>query len=203
MVEILEAKMAMTADEYLARERTTLREEGGKHEFFNGKLIEMAGASYNHNRIAKNTALSLEKQFESNNTNHEVTLSDTKVPSFLKGKNFFYPDIVIVDGNPIYADDYKDIVANPQILIEVLSDSTEVFDRGDKFRAYRQIVSLKEYLLISSDKHCIEQFYKDENDKWQFGEVIFEGSLILYITPFELNIEEVYRKVDFSEEAIL
>ena len=198
MVEILEAKKAMRAEEYLARERATLREEGGKHEFFNGKLIEMAGASYNHNRIAKNAALFLEKQFEEHYTNHEATLSDTKVVSFIGNKNYFYPDVVIVDGEPAYADDFKDIVANPQILIEVLSESTESFDRGDKFRSYRNIQSLKEYILISSEKCCIEQFYKDENDRWQFGDVIFEGTLTLHVTPFSLNIKEIYRKVNFD-----
>ncbi len=202
MVGILEAKTAMTAEEYLARERATLREEGGKHEFFNGKLIEMAGGTRAHNKIIHNCSYILETQVRQYETAHDITTSETKVVSFLKNKNYFYPDVVVVNGSTVYADDYNDIVANPQILIEVLSDSTEVFDRGDKFRAYRQIVSLKEYLLISSDKHCIEQFYKDVNDKWQFGEVIFEGSLTLYITPFELNIDEVYRKVDFSEEAI-
>ncbi len=198
MVEVLEAKKTMTAEAYLARERSTLREEGGKHEFFNGKLIEMAGASYNHNRIAKNAAMALEKQFELHNTNHETTLSDTKVPSFIKNKNYFYPDVVVVDGNPIYTDEFKDIVANPQILIEILSESTESFDRGDKFRAYRNIQSLKEYILINAEKQCIEQFYRDDSGRWQFGEVVFEGTLTLNIAQFSLNIEEVYRKVDFD-----
>ena len=197
MVEFIELKNRMTAEDYLMRERATLREDGGKHEFFNGKLIEMAGASYNHNRIAKNAALSLEKQFEQYNTNHEATLSDTKVPSFLKGKNFFYPDVVIVDGKPVYVDEFEDIVANPQILIEVLSESTESFDRGDKFQSYKSIKYLQEYILISSDKRCIEQFYRDENGHWQTGKVISEGILALKIMPFQLAIEDIYRKVDF------
>lgn len=197
MVEFIELKNRMTAEDYLMRERATLREDGGKHEFFNGKLIEMAGASYNHNRIAKNAALSLEKQFEQYNTNHEATLSDTKVPSFLKGKNFFYPDVVIVDGKPVYVDEFEDIVANPQILIEVLSESTESFDRGDKFQSYKSIKYLQEYILISSDKRRIEQFFRDENGHWQTGKVISEGILALKIMPFQLAIEDIYRKVDF------
>ena len=196
MVEFIEVKNRMTAQEYLMRERATLREDGGKHEFFNGKLIEMAGASYNHNRIAKNAVLSLEKQFEQHNTNHETTLSDTKVPSFLKGKNFFYPDVVIVDGKPIYVDEFEDIIANPQILIEVLSESTESFDRGDKFQSYKNIKYLQEYILISSDKRCIEQFYRDENGHWQTGQVINKGVLTLKIMSFQLSIEDIYRKVD-------
>ena len=197
MVKILEAKNKMTAEEYLARERGTLREDGGKHEFFNGKLIEMAGASYNHNRIAKNAALSLEKQFEQYNTDHEATLSDTKVVSFLKRKNYFYPDVVIVEGRPIYVDEFEDIVANPQILIEVLSESTESFDRGDKFQSYKNIKYLQEYILLSSDKRCIEQFYKDEKEQWQTGEVVIGGFLRLKTAPFELKVVDLYRKVEF------
>ena len=196
MIEFIDVKNRMSAQEYLMRERATLREDGGKHEFFNGKLIEMAGASYNHNRIAKNAALSLEKQFEQHNTNHETTLSDTKVPSFLKGKNFFYPDVVIVDGKPIYVDEFEDIIANPQILIEVLSESTESFDRGDKFQSYKNIKYLQEYILISSDKRCIEQFYRDENGHWQTGQVINKGALTLQTMSFQLHIEDIYRKVD-------
>ncbi|MBL7817193.1 MAG: Uma2 family endonuclease [Saprospiraceae bacterium] len=200
MVKFLKTHKAMTAEEYLAHERATLREKGGKHEFFNGKLIEMAGASYNHNRIVKNVAISLEKQFEQYNTNHEATLADTKVVSFLSYKNYFYPDIVIVDGKPLYADDFRDIVANPQILIEVLSESTAAFDRGEKFQSYRNIKSLQECILIDSEKPCIEQYYRDETERWQFGDVVSEGSLTFYIAPFQLNIEDVYRKVDFEAE---
>ena len=179
MVEFIDVRNRMSPQEYLMRERATLREDGGKHEFFNGKLIDMAGASYNHNRIAKNAAMSLEKQFEQRNTNHETTLSDTKVPSFLKGKNFFYPDVVIVDGKPICVDEFEDIIANPQILIEVLSESTESFDRGDKFQSYKSIKYLQEYILISSHKRCIEQFYRDEKWHWQTGKVVNKGTLTL------------------------
>ena len=202
MVEILEAKKAMRAEEYLARERATLREEGGKYEFFNGKLIEMAGGTHAHNKIIHNCAYILESQIRQNKTEHDVTTSETKVVSFLTFKNYFYPDVIIVNGNPIYADDFKDIVANPQIIVEVLSESTESFDRGDKFRSYRNIQSLKEYILISSERCCIEQFYKDDSDRWQFGEVVFEGTLTLNVTPFTLDIEEIYRKINLDNSLI-
>ena len=197
MVKFLEAKKTMTAEEYLVRERATLREEGGKHEFFNGKLIEMAGGTHAHNKIIHNCAYILEGQTQQHETAHDITTSETKVVSFLNYKNYLYPDVVIVNGVSIYADDFKDIVANPQILIEVLSDSTAAFDRGDKFQSYRNIKYLEEYILISSDKCCIEQYYRDETGRWQFGEVVSEGSLKLRVTPFELDIEAVYRKVDF------
>lgn len=198
MVKIIESKKVMTAEEYLERERTTLRENGGKHEFFNGKLIEMAGGTRTHNKIIHNCSYILESQIREKETAHDVTTSETKVVSFLNYKNYLYPDVVVVNGASIFADDFEDIVANPQILIEVLSDSTESFDRGEKFQSYRNIKYLEEYILISSDKRRIEQYFKDENGRWQFGEVILEGHLKLNSVPFVLDIDEVYRKVVFT-----
>ena len=187
----------MSAEEYLVRERATLREEGGKHEFFNGKLIEMAGGTRAHNKIIHNCAYILESQIRQNETEHDVTTSETKVVSFLNFKNYLYPDVVVVNGESIFADDFKDIIVNPQILIEVLSNSTESFDRGEKFQSYRNLKHLEEYILIGSEKCCIEHFYRDQTGRWQFGEVIFEGSLKLKTLSFELTIDDVYRKVTF------
>ena len=186
----------MSAEEYLVRERATLREEGGKHEFFNGKLIEMAGGTRAHNKIIHNCAYILESQIRQNETEHDVTTSETKIVSFLNFKNYLYPDVVVVNGESIFADDFKDIIVNPQILIEVLSNSTESFDRGEKFQSYRNLKHLEEYILIGSEKCCIEHFYRDKTGRWQFGEVIFEGILKIKTTPFELNIDDVYRKVN-------
>ena len=78
----------------------------------------------------------------------------------------------------------------------MLSESTESFDRGDKFQSYKNIKYLQEYILISSDKRCIEQFYRDENGHWQTGQVINKGVLTLKIMSFQLSIEDIYRKVD-------
>ena len=83
--------------------------------------------------------------------------------SFLSHKNYFYPDVVVVEGKTYYQDDEKDILVNPTLIVEILSESTEAFDRGDKFKSYRRIKSLKEYILIDSKTKSIEQFYKEEN----------------------------------------
>jgi Uma2 family endonuclease len=190
----------LTAEEYLERERKNLREFGGKHEFFNQQLIEMAGGSIPHSGIESNLNFIFQNQARTNKTKHLVLTSNVKVISFLKYKNYLYPDLVVVEGRPFHADENDDIVLNPSILIEVLSDSTESFDRGDKFRSYRKINSLKEYILIAQDEHRIEHFFKDENGRWQIGEVITEGSLVLASTPFELTIEDVYFNVVFEEK---
>jgi Uma2 family endonuclease len=190
----------MTPEEYLERERKTLREFGGKHEFFNQKLIEMAGASTAHNTIIPNLTYVVQSQIRASKSNHIVLSADERVVSYQKGKNYFYPDLIIVEGKPYHDDEQDDILLNPTILFEVLSDSTESFDRGDKFLSYRKINSLKEYILIAQDEHRIEHFFKDENGRWQIGEVITEGSLDLVCAPFQLSIEDVYYNVVFEEK---
>lgn len=199
MIEVAFEKR-MTAEAYLERERKNLREIGGKHEFFNQQLIEMAGGSIPHSGIESNLNFIFQNQARANKTNHVVLTSNVKVVSFLKSKNYFYPDLVVVEGRPFHVDDNEDIIGNPAILIEVLSDSTALFDRGDKFRAYRQINSLKEYILIAQDETRIEHFFKDENGRWQIGEVVTEGGLVLASLPFELAIEDVYYNVVFEEK---
>ena len=118
--------------------------------------------------------------------------------SFLAYKNYFYPDVVVVDGKPYFEDSFTDVMLNPTLLIEVLSETTEAFDRGDKFTSYRQIKSLKEYILISSTKRSIEQFYCNEVGQWQIGFVFSEGSVPLKSLPITLEFDDVYQNVAFD-----
>jgi Uma2 family endonuclease len=137
-----------------------------------------------------------------NSLNLDITTSETKVISFLDYKNYLYPDVVVVDGKPYFEDDNKDVLVNPTLLVEVLSESTEAFDRGEKFKSYRQIKSLKEYILINSMKESIEQFYCDENGRWQIGDALNEGVLKLQSLPIELSFDEVYFNVVFEAEKL-
>ena len=190
----------LTTEEYLALERKSLREKMGKYEFFNRKCIFMAGETHPHNLTTSNVVTLLNIQSREQKLKLQVTSSDTKVVSFLDHKNYLYPDVVVVDGKPYFEDEHQDIVVNPILLVEVLSDSTEAFDRGDKFRSYRQIKSLREYILINSLKRTIEQYFCDEKGQWQIGAVITEGTLPLQCLPLSLDIEEVYLNVVFESE---
>ncbi len=188
----------ITAEEYLRIDRQENREKNGKYEFFNRKLIYMAGGTLEHGAILQNAGYALGhciRIIRSENSCY----SDTKIKSNLDYKNYFYPDGVVSEGRPIYEDEKKDILTNPLLIVEVLSDSTEIFDRGDKFKSYRNIPSFKEYLLISQGKRCVEQFYKDENGQWQFGEVLSKGMLQLKSMDAELNIDDLYFNVDVPE----
>lgn len=200
MTATIALEKKMTAEEYLERERSVLREFEGKHEFFNAYLIEFNHCSTTHNIITANLSYLFQLQTRTLKTNYLVLASNQKVEVNHNGKNYFYPDLTIIKGKPFPIDENEDIVINPSILIEVLSKSTESFDRGDKFRSYRQINSLKEYILIAQDEHRIEHFFKDENGRWQIGEVVTEGSLNLVSSPFELTIEDVYYNVVFEEK---
>lgn len=200
MTTTIVSKKYITAEEYLEQERMNLRELGGKYAYFNQKRIAITDSSIPHSGIESNLSFVFQSQARLYKTNHLVLSSNAKVLSFLKYKNYLYPDLVVVEGRPFHADDNNDIVLNPSILVEVLSDSTESFDRGDKFRSYRQINSLKEYVLIAQDECRIEHFFKDDNGRWQIGEVIAEGSLKLIYSPIELSIEDVYFNVIFEEK---
>ena len=195
-------KQKMSPEEYLRLERATLREKGGKHEFFNQKRILMAGGKEPHNVALTNTGSSLLVQLRQAKIKSRITTSETKVVSFLSNKNYFYPDVVVVEGKTYYQDDEKDILVNPTLIVEILSESTEAFDRGDKFKSYRRIKSLKEYILIDSKTKSIEQFYKEENGSWRLGSEITEGSMTLYSFPIELSIDDIYFDVEFETETM-
>jgi Uma2 family endonuclease len=191
-------KKRMTAEEYLKMEREGIRELDGKYEFYNNQIQFMAGSTPNHNSIHKNAIFTLEAQIREKEDVFDLYHNDIRVVSHLSYKDYFYPDIIIVKGKPYFDDENNDNLANPKVVIEVLSDSTEAFDRGDKFKSYRKISSLEEYILINQKDACIEQFYRDETGRWQFGDIITEGVFQMRSLPFILTIDQVYRKIDFS-----
>ena len=194
----IQEKQMMSTEEYLRLERKTLREKGGKYEFFNQKRLYMAGGTNPHNSTVYNAGLAIGIQIRQAKIKINITTSETKVASFLNYKNYLYPDVVVVEGKPYYEDNFKDIVLNPTLIVEVPSESTEGFDRGDKFKSYRQIKSLKEYILIDSKKKSIEQFYLDSEGEWRFGSEITEGSMRLYSFPIDLSVDDVYFDVEFE-----
>ena len=134
-------KNLMSSAEYLEMERTSL---DIKHEFFNGEVFAMVGASRNHNRINVNLTKKLGINFETNPAHCEVFSNDMRVKT---AENYTYPDLTISCGDAKFEDDKFDTLTNPVIVIEILSDSTERFDRTKKFAYYRAIPTLQEYIL--------------------------------------------------------
>jgi Uma2 family endonuclease len=181
----------VTPEEYLAAERLSET----RSEYIDGGVFPMTGGSLNHNQITLNLATELNIQLRPSPC--RVLVADLKI-RLQESRKFFYPDVTIVCDEPQFHDERKDIITNPVLVIEVLSPSTEAFDRGAKFQAYRTIETLKEYLLVSQDKPLIEQFVRSEGGEWRYRAAEgLEASLALPSVECTLNLSAVYDKVEF------
>lgn len=153
------AKKRFSPQEYLALER----QAETRSQYFGGKMFAMSGASYDHNIIKDNLARKTGNQLEKGPC--RVVTSDMRVKVNATGL-YTYSDMVIVCGEPAFEDGYFDTLLNPQVVIEVLSDSTAKYDRGAKFRNYQQVPSLQEYVLISQDQPLIERYARQTDGSW-------------------------------------
>ena len=184
-------KPKLTALQYLAIER---RAEF-KSEFFDGEMFAMAGASSRHVFIASNLGLRLANALLGGPC--RVGLSDLRVLVDRTGL-YTYPDIVVVCGPVEYAPNDPDTLVNPTAIIEVLSPSTEKYDRGAKFRNYKRIESLMEYVLVAQDEPLCERYVRQSDGAW--GVVAYEGlheSLIFTSIPATVPLAEIYSGVEF------
>lgn len=184
----------ITPEEYLHFER----QSEIKHEYFDGEIFAMAGASRRHCKISANIMRVIGNQLHKTNCN--VYANDFRVKIKETGL-YTYPDIIVTCGKEILEDQVKDTLLNPLILIEILSPSTEKYDRGKKFVHYRQIESLQNYVLISQEEPRIEVFQRQPNDQWLFSEKSgLENSIEIPAINYLLSLLEVYDKVDFNDD---
>jgi Uma2 family endonuclease len=185
-----------TEAEYLAFERSSQE----RHEFIDGYVVAMAGASPEHDLIMTNTLASLHSQLIGRPC--RVFSPDIKV-RVAHSKLYTYPDIKVVCGAAIFADDQKDALLNPNVIIEVLSDSTEAYDRGDKFIQYRKLESLQEYLLISQKRVQIERWVRQLDNRWLLADEVqaADGSLELTSVGCTLAMADVYHKMEFEDNS--
>lgn len=185
-------KSVMFEAEYLAFERQS-RE---KHEFYLGEIFAMSGASRKHNLISGNLFGELRERLK--DRLGEAYVGDMRVRVKPNGL-YTYPDVVVGCGEPEFLDSDVDTLLNPTLLIEVLSDSTEKNDRGTKFKQYRQIPSLREYILVSQDEPSIEHFARRGDTYWELTETAgLDSQLVLSSLGCQIPLAEVYSKVDFS-----
>ena len=198
------AQTHLTPEEYIAFERKFLPDsEIIRHEYVNGELVAMSGASRAHNLITINISTALHSRLRGSGC--ETYVNDMRVSSPLTS-SYFYPDVVVVCEEPRFEDNVFDILLNPIILVEVLSSSTEAYDRGEKFGHYRHLASLQEYVLVSQDKVLIEHYRRQEKQEstpvtqkdWIFTD-FREPEEILPLTSIqcELPLQEIYERVPF------
>ncbi|MEL4893983.1 Uma2 family endonuclease [Crocosphaera sp. Alani8] len=179
----------LSIEDYLKQEEKALC----KNEYINGKIIPMAGGTVNHNQIAVNITTELNYAFKKQD--YRVYMGDVRL--WIPEKNSFtYPDIMVIKGDPIYYENRKDTILNPSLIIEVLSPSTENYDKEGKFSAYRTIATFSEYMLVSQTKIYGEKFTKTEEKKWLFQEFHEEDKAIeLQLGNLPLEFDDIYHKV--------
>jgi Uma2 family endonuclease len=181
-----------TPEEYLALEEVA----EFRSEYIDGQIIPMTGGTTNHNRLAGNFYAALNFAFK--RQDYEVFMGDVRlwIP---KRKIYTYPDVMIIASTPEYYNNRKDTIVNPMVIIEVLSKSTQRYDRGDKFTAYRTIPTFQEYVLLDQTQMRVEQFYKTGKKQWALREYDEEDeSIALASVPFQIDLEDLYSKVKFE-----
>jgi Uma2 family endonuclease len=164
-----------------------------KNEYFNGQIYAMAGASEKHNVISMNISISIGLQLR--NKPCQVYAGDMRIKVKSTGL-FAYPDLLVVCSEKLFSGEKPDTLLNPIVIIEILSDSTESMDRGAKFSHYRQIPSLREYVLVSQNLQKIEKYHLNASSKWELEETTEENTQIeLHSIDCILKLEEVYDKI--------
>ena len=183
----------VSPEEYLASER---RAET-KHEYWNGEIRAMSGASFTHNRIAANLTGELYLQLKGKSCS--VVGSDQRV-QVLSESTFVYPDVTVVCGQPQFEDNTKpDTLLNPTLLVEVLSASTKSHDRGDKFFLYRQLPTLQQYLLLDSQRVHAELHTRDAQSRWILTETTdLQAILLLDSISCQVPLADVYAGLPLS-----
>lgn len=180
------------AIQYLARERAGAQ----RHEYLDGQVYALAGGSQQHSLIITNLVASLHGQLRRRDCT--VYASDMRVRT-PQSTFYTYPDVSVVCGRPLFEDDSRDTLLNPIVIIEVLSPSTERYDRGRKFRNYRLIETLREYILIAQDTRQIEHFERQPDGQWTFQSVGEDDPpLSLPSIGCLLGVADVYEKVEFD-----
>jgi Uma2 family endonuclease len=182
-------KTLLTPEEYLAVER---RSEI-KHEYFAGEVFAMVGASKRRNLITANIIRLLGNQLVERPCN--VYPSDMRVKVTRTGK-YTYPDVVVACEEEKFDDEENDTLLNPVVIFEVLSESTEAYDRGKKFEQYQNIESLKEYLLVAQKPFRVEQYVRQSDREWRYSEYhSAEDVVALGVIGCQLALKDVYAKV--------
>jgi Uma2 family endonuclease len=186
-------RLYITPEEYLELER----QAETKSEYWNGEVYAMAGASEAHNLITTNLIVTLGTQVKGRSC--KVYANDMRVKVRATGL-YTYPDVIVVCGKAHFEDRYLDTLLNPTVLLEVLSRSTEIYDRVAKFDHYRTLESLSDYLLVAQDNLAIEHYVRQPDDKWLLS-IHKDLDTIVHISSIgcELRLADVYDRVEWPE----
>ena len=184
------AEKRLTPEEYLRQERAAET----KSEYDDGFVYAMSGASARHNLIVAGLIRALGNRLPDR---CRVYPSDMRV-RIQRPTRYYYPDVSVVCGEAIYAEDQRDVLVNPIVIFEILSESTMALDRGRKFLSYQAIESLQEYVLVSQEEALIEHYRRDDN-QWLYSVARgLETTLPLPAAGCELSLREIYHQTDLA-----
>ena len=184
-------KTLLSPEDYLTIER----QAAAKSEYLAGEIFSMAGASERHNLIVANLVGEFRSQLKQRPC--KVYPSDMRVKIQSSGL-YTYPDVVVICAEPEFEDDHKDTLLNPTLIVEVLSESTEAYDRGKKFEHYRSLKSLSDYVLVAQDGARVEHFVRQADGTWLFSaHNNLQDTLELPSVYCALPLHEIYDKVEF------
>jgi Uma2 family endonuclease len=188
-------KARFTVAEYLSMDRGASE----KHEFAFGEIYAMGGASARHVEIVGNIVRELGNQLRQRPC--RVYSTDLRL-CVDADHRYTYPDVVVVCGQPQFLDDQLDTLLNPDLIVQVLSESTRNYDRGDKFQQYRGIASFREYLLVDQAKAHVERYSKQQDGTWSLWETDSLDHVVqLESIAVRLPVSEIYLKVEFDQAA--
>lgn len=186
-----EKKTRFTVEEYLAMEEVS----GYKNEYYNGEIFAMSGGSSNHSNLTTNLIALLRGRAREK----KCRIFDSNLKIWIEEEHsFVYPDLFTICGPLEYYQDRKDIIRNPELIVEVLSPGTSGFDKKGKFYKYQKLTTFKEYLLVEQDKPQVTVWSKDQNGKWQdetwFG---FGSRVSIQTLDIQLSMQEIYEDITF------
>lgn len=184
----------LSPEEYLVFERASET----KHEYADGEIFAMSGGTLAHSLLATNIARELGLALRGRGC--RVLNSDMRIKISSTGR-YVYPDVSMLCEQPLYEDETRDTLLNPSLIVEVLSDSSEKYDRGDKFTQYRSIASLEDYILVSQHTVLIEHFRRQADGSWRYRALGPGDRLSVTQHGCEISVDEVYLQVFDAPEA--
>ena len=169
-----------------------------RNESRDGEIVHITCGSINHSRIIRNLSKVLGNLLEGQP--YELFHNDLRlwIPRYRRGT---YPDVMVIEGEPVFNEGRSDEILNPMLIVEVLSKSTKDFDKDDKFRFYRSIPELREYVLVSQSEFLVEQYIKTDSNEWLFREYEGETATVCFASVgVQMSMSEIYVKVVFETQ---
>ena len=183
-------KKSISIDEYFEMEEKS----DVRHEYYKGEIFAFAGASIHHAKIIGNTYSALRKKSKCESYFNDLKVRIEEVDLFT------YPDILVICDKPEFYKNRDDTVLNPALIVEVLSESTKNYDRGEKFEFYRTIKSLKDYILVDQSKIHVEHFARNAENKWLLTEYSdIKTFFVITNLNVEISLKEIYERVEFKK----